>query len=150
MKQTHHPNRILELRRLRGFTAAELAAMCDPPISESTISKLENSVSPLDQDRCILLAGPLRCRPSDLFMDSIEIPVADQIRTLWSQLDTDSRAELLPELMAAAPPISFKTKRSPAGGDKLIEIEISDNGSYVATVYYRGHGQPAPPEDNTA
>src|SRR5580704_17509785 len=55
------PNNLKELRRRRGMTQAQVGRMMDPPIRESTISKMESGERRLTNLQLSDLAAILRC-----------------------------------------------------------------------------------------
>lgn len=134
-RSPQHRNRISELRQLRGMSETQLARAYEPPVDVSVISRLENGGLPLTQDRCYRLAKPLGCRPWDFFPEVTEMPIAEQIAALWSQLDAVGRADLLPRLLdPETPRITLKPDDPKAG--KFADLEVRDDGVY-ATLYYR-------------
>jgi transcriptional regulator with XRE-family HTH domain len=65
-------NRIRELRKERGLTLDQLAALLDPPssgapINSSTLSKLEIGQRVVTPERAALIAKALGVTPEDLF-----------------------------------------------------------------------------------
>jgi len=60
------PNNIKELRLLKQLTQAQLGRLMDPPLSESTISKMESGERRLTNLQLADLATILDCRPDDI------------------------------------------------------------------------------------
>jgi transcriptional regulator with XRE-family HTH domain len=60
------PNNIKELRLRRQLTQAQLGRLMDPPLSESTISKMESGERRLTNLQLADLATLLDCRPDDI------------------------------------------------------------------------------------
>lgn len=71
-------SRIRELRKSRGLTLAELAALCDPPTTAVTIGRLETGMRKLTVPWLERLAAALRIDPADLLPgeSSSTVPVA--------------------------------------------------------------------------
>jgi transcriptional regulator with XRE-family HTH domain len=60
------PNNIKDLRRRKRLTQAQLGRLMDPPLSESTISKMESGERRLTNLQLADLASILDCRPDDI------------------------------------------------------------------------------------
>jgi transcriptional regulator with XRE-family HTH domain len=60
------PNNIRDLRLRRQMTQAQVGRMMDPPIGESTVSKMESGERRLTNLQLANLAAILRCRPEDI------------------------------------------------------------------------------------
>jgi len=60
------PNNIKDLRLRRQMTQAEVGRMMDPPIGESTVSKMESGERRLTNLQLVNLATILRCRPEEI------------------------------------------------------------------------------------
>jgi transcriptional regulator with XRE-family HTH domain len=60
------PNNIRDLRLRRRMTQAEVGRMMDPPIGESTVSKMESGERRLTNLQLADLATILRCRPEEI------------------------------------------------------------------------------------
>jgi transcriptional regulator with XRE-family HTH domain len=60
------PNNLKELRQRRGMTQAQVGRMMDPPIRESTISKMESGERRLTNLQLSDLAVILRCSPESI------------------------------------------------------------------------------------
>jgi transcriptional regulator with XRE-family HTH domain len=60
------PNNIRDLRLSRQMTQAQVGRMMDPPIGESTVSKMESGERRLTNLQLVNLATILRCRPEDI------------------------------------------------------------------------------------
>jgi hypothetical protein len=164
MKRPRHPNRITELRQAREMSRGELAREVEPPAgNESVIYKLENGMIPLNQDWMYRLAKALGCRAWDFLPESVEMPIAEQIKALWQQLNEKARTKLLHQLGLlkgkAGPAFEAEASDIPeeAGGArdadlKLVEVDMSlrlihplalqEEGSYAVTVYYRPTRKP--------
>lgn len=71
-------SRLRELRRARGFTLAELAALCDPPTTAVTIGRLETGMRKLTVPWLERLATALGVEPADLLPgeSATAVPVA--------------------------------------------------------------------------
>lgn len=60
------PNNIKDLRLRRRMTQAQVGRMMDPPIGESTVSKMESGERRLTNLQLTDLAAILRCRPEEI------------------------------------------------------------------------------------
>jgi len=60
------PNNIKDLRLRRRMTQAQVGRMMDPPIGESTVSKMESGERRLTNLQLANLAAILRCRPEEI------------------------------------------------------------------------------------
>ncbi len=60
------PNNIRDLRLRRRMTQAQVGRMMDPPIGESTVSKMESGERRLTNLQLANLAAILRCRPEEI------------------------------------------------------------------------------------
>jgi transcriptional regulator with XRE-family HTH domain len=60
------PNNIRDLRLRRQMTQAQVGRMMDPPIGESTVSKMESGERRLTNLQLVNLAAILRCRPEEI------------------------------------------------------------------------------------
>jgi transcriptional regulator with XRE-family HTH domain len=60
------PNNLRELRLKKHLTQAQLGRMMDPPVVESTISKMENGERRLSNLQIANLASILACRPEEI------------------------------------------------------------------------------------
>jgi len=60
------PNNIRDLRLRRQMTQAQVGRMMDPPIGESTVSKMESGERRLTNLQLVDLAAILRCRPEEI------------------------------------------------------------------------------------
>ncbi|MBV8778186.1 MAG: helix-turn-helix transcriptional regulator, partial [Alphaproteobacteria bacterium] len=60
------PNNIKELRVKRRMTQAEVGRLMDPPVGESTVSKMESGERRLTNLQLANLAAILRCPPEDI------------------------------------------------------------------------------------
>jgi transcriptional regulator with XRE-family HTH domain len=60
------PNNIKDLRLRRQMTQAQVGRMMDPPIGESTVSKMESGERRLTNLQLANLAAILRCRPEEI------------------------------------------------------------------------------------
>jgi transcriptional regulator with XRE-family HTH domain len=60
------PNNIRDLRLRRRMTQAQVGRMMDPPIGESTVSKMESGERRLTNLQLVNLAAILRCRPDEI------------------------------------------------------------------------------------
>ena len=60
------PNNIRDLRVRRQMTQAQVGRMMDPPIGESTVSKMESGERRLTNLQLVSLAEILRCRPEEI------------------------------------------------------------------------------------
>jgi transcriptional regulator with XRE-family HTH domain len=60
------PNNIKDLRLRRRMTQAQIGRMMDPPIGESTVSKMESGERRLTNLQLANLAAILRCRPEEI------------------------------------------------------------------------------------
>src|SRR5580700_1561273 len=60
------PNNIRDLRVRRQMTQAQVGRMMDPPIGESTVSKMESGERRLTNLQLANLASILRCRPEEI------------------------------------------------------------------------------------
>jgi transcriptional regulator with XRE-family HTH domain len=60
------PNNIKDLRLRRQMTQAQVGRMMDPPIGESTVSKMESGERRLTNLQLANLASILRCRPEEI------------------------------------------------------------------------------------
>jgi transcriptional regulator with XRE-family HTH domain len=60
------PNNIRDLRLRRHMTQAQVGRMMDPPIGESTVSKMESGERRLTNLQLANLAAILRCRPEEI------------------------------------------------------------------------------------
>lgn len=78
------PNRIKELRKKRGMSQAELGEALDPPITDSTVGKLENRRQALSLDYMLQIATALDVTLADIMgytarSNAIELPVVGRI-----------------------------------------------------------------------
>lgn len=138
-----HGNRIGEWRAQRQMTYIDVAKACVPASSAATIYRLESGQAPLSLDWMYRLAPVLRCRPRDLMIDDAN-PI-DEIRTIWSRLAADTRAEVLRQLAEAPEPDELVVTTDPnenPDASRLLTIEINDQGHYRASVYYRPRRAP--------
>ena len=60
------PNNIRDLRLRRQMTQAQVGRMMDPPVGESTVSKMESGERRLTNLQLVNLASILRCRPDEI------------------------------------------------------------------------------------
>jgi transcriptional regulator with XRE-family HTH domain len=60
------PNNIKELRRMKRLTQAQLGQLMEPPVGESTISKMESGERRLTNLQLANLAAILGCRPDEI------------------------------------------------------------------------------------
>src|SRR5580658_655672 len=60
------PNNIRDLRMRRHMTQAQVGRMMDPPVGESTVSKMESGERRLTNLQLASLAAILRCRPEEI------------------------------------------------------------------------------------
>src|SRR5580704_16323653 len=60
------PNNIKDLRMRRQMTQAQVGRMMDPPVGESTVSKMESGERRLTNLQLVNLAAILRCRPEEI------------------------------------------------------------------------------------
>ena len=60
------PNNIKDLRMRRQMTQAQVGRMMDPPVGESTVSKMESGERRLTNLQLANLAAILRCRPEEI------------------------------------------------------------------------------------
>jgi transcriptional regulator with XRE-family HTH domain len=60
------PNNIKDLRMRRHMTQAQVGRMMDPPVGESTVSKMESGERRLTNLQLADLAAILRCRPEEI------------------------------------------------------------------------------------
>jgi transcriptional regulator with XRE-family HTH domain len=121
-ENTPPPNRVRELRVTLGLTQKALAALCQPPLAISELSKIENGKRKWTYPMMQRLATPLGVRPADLLTEAGDMTVKDQIRELWKQLDRADRTELHRELAD--------------GIERLVEINIG-KGNPVVTINYQ-------------
>lgn len=85
------PNRLKSWRKHRGLTQESLAARVG--VAHSTIQRIENGRVHLTDERAVLLASALGCRPADLFAGDVSptglpvraVPVISWVQaTAWS------------------------------------------------------------------
>src|SRR5947209_1954977 len=82
------PNNLKELRRRRQLTQAQLGRLMDPPVGESTISKMESGERRLTNLQLANLATILACRPDEIPVVASRDPSAGVQR--WQQAQQES------------------------------------------------------------
>jgi transcriptional regulator with XRE-family HTH domain len=94
-------NRLREIRKSRGITLADVAALCTPPTTAVTIGRLETGTRQLTMPWMEKLADALGVEPRQLIAQDSDttIPVAAQL--------TAGGAEALPAPLALSAPVPF-------------------------------------------
>jgi hypothetical protein len=148
-----HHHRLAELRAAAGLPLREVAARCRPPTSAETINRLELGTQRLTIEWMYRLAPVFHCRPWDFFVEMEPMEPKDQILSLWPQVAPERRAEVLRELAAATAPegempaidiVHEATTPDETGLQRFLKVEVTDQGTYSATVYYRSRPTPRP------
>lgn len=151
MARIRHRHRLAELRAAAGLPLREVASRCRPPTSAETINRLELGSQRLTIEWMYRLAPVFHCRPWDFFVEMEPMEPKDQILALWPTVAPERRAELLRELAGATAPedetpaidiVHEGTIPDETGLQRFLKVEVTDQGTYSATVYYRSRPTP--------
>jgi transcriptional regulator with XRE-family HTH domain len=146
MARSRHKHRLAELRAAAGLTLRQVADRCRPPTTGETINRLELGRQGLTIEWMYRLAPAFHVRPWDFFSEMAPMEPKDQILALWPQLAPERRAELLRELARSIAPdveapgldiVDDTTTPDEGGVQRFLKVEVTDRGTYSATVYYR-------------
>lgn len=128
MPRIYAQNRIRELRTLKGMSLEALGLALDPPVSHSTIAKLESRAMALSLDYIQQIAEVLEVSPAELIGDQIAgVRYAPLVGTIaagqWEQAVMES-TDFLPVPLRAGGPRAFALRIC---GDSIDQV-VPDGG----------------------